>query len=203
MIEKIKTKGNVTVSRVYKSDFQKEGSLTAELRQEVVTVSKYPTSNMGNSLNDQIFSNDDFGLRTNNYESKETRVAFINVPETVNTVEKVEEKLRDFPNLCLIKTLSNRPILSSEDKNAIEQGFISLNTKANGQIIRYPEQSDRAGQIALTDTGKPQYRRISLSKEEKEDIDLRNDIPNDFYASPEILSEIEGVSIISEEQKIG
>lgn len=200
-IEKITTKSPIQVSRVYKSDFQKEKSLTAELRQEITVVSKYPTASMNNSLNTNLFSNDDFGIETKNYSSKETRVAFINVPESMDTAEKVQEHLAKFPNLCLYRILSNKPILSAEDIRAIEKGFITKDTKANSQIIRYPENSENAGQIALDNMDRPQYRRICISSSQMEDRDERNSEPNDFYMSAEIRNEL-NISVVEEAQRV-
>lgn len=200
-IEKITEKSPIQVSRVYKSDFQKEKSLTAELRQEVTVTSKYPTSSMNNSLNANLFSNNDFGIDTQNFISKETRVAFINVPESMETTEKVQEHLAKFPDLCLYRILSNKPILSDEDIRAIEKGFITMDTKANSQIIRYPENSENAGQIALDSMDKPQYRRICISSSQVEDKDERNSVPNDFYMSAEIRNEL-NISVVEEAQRV-
>ncbi len=199
-VEKTTKRGPIIVSRVYKSDFQKEKSLTAELRQEIITISKYPATQMGNSLNVNLFSNEDFGIETKDYESKETRVVFSNVLESMDTPEKVQQYINEkFPNLCLYKILSNKPILSEEDLMAIKNGFITKDTKANSQIIRYPEGNENAGQIALTAEEKVQYRRIGTSLTAKADEDYRNNDPKDMYMSAEIANELNIATVVTEQ----
>jgi hypothetical protein len=70
-IQKVTKRQPITVRRVYKSSFQKEGSLTAELEQKIITTTKYPTSVMGNSLNNSLFEINDFNLPTKNFENTE------------------------------------------------------------------------------------------------------------------------------------
>ena len=188
----------ILVSKVYKSTFQKANSLTAELRQEVVVKSYYPKTKMANSLNSQLFSDSEFGIEEEVYTSTETRVCFVNVPESMDTPEKVQEHLKKYPEACLYRTLSDKPILSKEDISAIEQGFTSMDKKALGQIVRIP-----SGELALTKSGKVQYRRISLSDIHKEDVDLRTDNVSSTYIPSEIREELEGtiVSVDDTEQK--
>ncbi len=191
----------VQVMKVYKSEFQKPNSLTAELRQEVVTTSYYPKANMSNSLNDKIFTTKDFGIDDQTYKSKETRVAFLNVPESFDTPEKVQEHLSKFPDLCLYRILSNKPILSQEDLRAIEQGFISIDTKANSQVVHYPDTSATPGMLALTSAGKVQYRRVAISTSFKEDEDQRNDSPEDTFLTEELKAELNNVEVVVPESQ--
>lgn len=196
--KEIQTSG-LELSRVYKSDFQKRGTLTAELKQKVKTKSFYPSQVVANNLQDNIFSTSDFGFGEKEYESVETRVAWIDVPENA-TVESVQAQLAKFPKANLYKILSNRPIVSDTEANAINnpEFDFTLDMIANRQIVRYPESHDEAGEIALDSNNKPQYRRIAFSISGMEDQDLRtNDA--EFYASPEIAQELQGInnSVIS------
>lgn len=193
----------VQVTQVYKSEFQKPNSLTAELRQEVVTTSYYPKANMSNSLNDKLFTTKDFGIDDQTYKSKEIRVAFLNVPESLDTPEKVQEHLKKFPELCLYRILSNKPILSEEDLRAIEQGFISIGTKAESQVVRYPDSSATPGMLALTKAGKVQYRRVAISTSFKDDEDQRNDNPEDTFLTEDLKAELNNVEVaVPESQTI-
>lgn len=193
----------IQVTQVYKSEFQKPNSLTAELRQEVVTTSYYPKANMSNSLNDKIFTTKDFGIDDQTYKSKEIRVAFLNVPESLDTPEKVQAHLAKFPELCLYRILSNKPILSEEDLRAIEQGFISIGTKAEAQVVRYPDSSATPGKLALTKAGKVQYRRVAISTSFKDDEDLRNDNPEDTFLTEDLKAELNNVEVaVPESQTI-
>jgi len=193
----------IQVTQVYKSEFQKPNSLTAELRQEVVTTSYYPKANMSNSLNDKIFNTKDFGIDDQTYKSKEIRVAFLNVPESLDTPEKVQAHLAKFPELCLYRILSNKPILSEEDLRAIEQGFISIGTKAEAQVVRYPDSSATPGKLALTKAGKVQYRRVAISTSFKDDEDQRNTNPEDTYLTEELKAELNNIEVaVPESQTI-
>lgn len=202
-IRKEISRSPIQVSQVYKSEFQKPNSLTAELRQEVVTTSYYPKANMSNSLNDKLFASEDFGVKDEVYESKEIRVAFLNVPESLDTPEKVQAHLAKFPELCLYRILSNKPILSEEDLRAIEQGFISVASKAKSQVVRYPDTSETPGMLALTKAGKVQYRRVSISTSFRNDDDQRNDIPEDTFLTEELKAELNNIEVaVPESQTI-
>ena len=52
----------IVCTRVYKSDFQKKGMLTAELRQEVVVNSFYPSQSVNNTLTDSLFAASEFNI---------------------------------------------------------------------------------------------------------------------------------------------
>lgn len=202
-IRKEISRSPIQVSQVYKSEFQKPNSLTAELRQEVVTTSYYPKANMSNSLNDKLFAAEDFGVKDEAYESKEIRVAFLNVPESLDTPEKVQAHLAKFPELCLYRILSNKPILSEEDLRAVEQGFISVASKAKSQVVRYPDTSETPGMLALTKAGKVQYRRVAISTSFKDDDDQRNDIPEDTFLTEDLKAELNNIEVaVPESQTI-
>lgn len=202
-IKKEVTVGPLTVSRVYKSDFQKEGTLTAELKQTIKTVSLYPTKSVSNSLSANIFDMKDFGFEEKPYESTETRVAWIDVPAN-STVESVTERLKATPNAMLYRILSNKPILSDTDNYAINSPElnVTINDFSNKQAVRYPEGAENAGQLALDKSGKIQYRRIAFSLNKVADVDSRTQDPSDFFASPELISELNNVVHVMPEQTL-
>ena len=202
-IRKEVTKGPLTVSRVYTSNYQKEGTLTAELRQTIKTTSLYPTKSVSNSLNANIFEAKDFGFEETPFENTENRVGWIDVP-TTSSLASVSDKLKAFPEAGLYRILSNHPILSDTDMFAIsaEELDVTKDTIANKQAVRLPEGDPRAGQLALDVNGKIQYRRIAFSTVEMADQDLRTLNPADFYASPELTAEINEVVHVMPEQSI-
>ena len=177
-MEKTSSFSPVVVEAVEKNRF---GKLQARISSIETITSVYGLKNGASSLDSQIFPSKDFGEgETHRNESK--RVFFLNVPESLDTIEKVQEHLKKFPNLHLFRILSTKPILSNEDLAAIDNGKLSLDTKANQQIVRNNE-----GKIVAFE-GKPQYKRICLSTEFREDEDLRNS--EDCYTSTEIWEEM-------------
>lgn len=178
-MEKTSTFSPVVVESVERNQFS--GKLQARISSIETIISVYGIKNGASSLDSQIFSTKDFGEgETHKNESK--RVFFLSVPETMDTIEKVQEHLKKFPNLHLFRILSNKPILSDEDLASIKNGKLTLDTKANNQVVR-----DNGGKIVPFED-KPQYKRICLSTEFKEDEDLRNS--GDAYTSPEIWEEM-------------
>ena len=53
----------VTVDKIGESEFQKEGTLTAQVRQVITTKSYYPSKQANDSFTNSMFDNDDFGFR--------------------------------------------------------------------------------------------------------------------------------------------
>ncbi len=82
------TTSKIELDKLSKSDFQKPGTLTAQIRQLVKTVSLYPAKKTTSDKQNNIFSNEDFGFGGQTFESIETRVAWLLVPET--TTEAAE-----------------------------------------------------------------------------------------------------------------
>lgn len=201
-IRKNVEQGAIEVSRVYKGDYNKAGEVTAELKQEVTTTSFYPTKQIRNDKQDNIYGLQDFGgtHTEKEYVNKERRVTWITVPEG-ETPEKVAEKLKAFPNARLYRMLANVPILSDNQKAGIEAGLTTKEVFAKRQIVRNPE----TGQIVLDKAGKPQYRAIFFSNDGKSDVDLRDSNPENKWVSEELKAEIdnmEGTEHIVPEQKI-
>lgn len=177
-MEKTSSFSPVVVEAVEKNRF---GKLQARISSIETITSVYGLKNGASSLDSQIFPAKAFG-EGEKYTNENKRVFFLNVPESLDTIEKVQEHLKKFPNLHLFRILSTKPILSNEDIAAINNGKLSLDTKANQQIVRNNE-----GKIVPFE-GKPQYKRICLSTEFREDEDLRQS--GDAYTSPEIWEEM-------------
>lgn len=177
-MEKTSSFSPVVVEVVEKNKF---GKLQARISSIETITSVYGIKNGASSLDSQIFPTIDFG-EGETYKNESKRVFFLSVPESLDTIEKVQEHLNKFPNLHLFRILSNKPILSNEDLAAIDNGKLSLDTKANQQVIRNNE-----GKIVAFE-GKPQYKRICLSTEFREDEDLRHS--GEAYTSPEIWDEL-------------
>lgn len=202
-IRKESLSSEILVSRVYEAEFQKEGTLTAELKQTVDTKSFYPTKSVTTSLQDNIFTIENFGFKEQEFDSRETRVAWISVP-LGSTEESVKQQLESFPDAVIYKILSNHPILSEEDKHIIASGEFSMtkDTVADKQAVRYPKEHESAGELIYDNNGKIQYRRTAFSKETKIDEDYRTEDPSKFYASPDLLAEINGTNFIIDDQSI-
>ena len=188
----------IVVSRVYKSDYQKEGTLTAELKQTITKEFFYPSKQVENSIQGNIFSLDEFGFKEDKYESTETRVAWIDVPVN-STVESVMKKLKTFPKARINKYLSNSPILSDTDKYAIDNPDleVDLDTFANRQVVRYGANHENAGELILDRNGKVQYRRNAFSPSGAADVDIRS-AEAAMYLSEEIRAEYNGVAMESQ-----
>ena len=197
------TDGPLIVSRVYTSPFQKKGTLTAELKQTVTVKSFYPSAQVSNSIQDNPFSASEFGFQEQEFDSKDTRVAWIDVPLGSN-VETVKQKLEGIKDARLYRVLSNRPIISDNQQYAIDNPEldVSLDSIANEQVVRYPEGHEDAGKLILDRNGKVQYRRNALSVRGFEDKDMRTPEPSDFYVTPELHAEINGSVHIEESQQV-
>lgn len=203
------TKGSITCSRVYTSDYQAEDTQTAELRQENKTLSYYPTRQITSNMQDNPFGLADFGFNEEPYESIEKRVGWIDVP-VGKTVEDMNQALAGKEGCTLYKVLSNKPILTNRQKYAISQGLRTMDQFADAQVVRYGEnyvpragQGGAPGQLITDLHGKIQYRRVFYSNTPKEDIDMRNAVPEDLYMSTAISAEVHGQSaVVHEGQEI-
>jgi hypothetical protein len=194
----------ITVARVFKGDYQKEGTLTAELKQAVTITSHYPTRAIVNSLQDNIFSAEDFSFEPETHVNVETRVAWINIPENAS-INDVETRLKKAKKAVLYRIMSNRPILTDNQQNAINNPDLEaeLDTFALTQVVRYGEdRGDLAGKLILDRNGKVQYRSVFFSSEPKEDEDRRNADLEDVYIPEEIHAELVGETPTIEGQDI-
>lgn len=182
--------GNIEVAELKVSDFQKKGTKTAVLKQTVKTTSLYPAKSVSNNLQDNIFGLEEFGADFvgEPYVSERTNVAFMDVPEA-STIETVKAKLALFPKATLYRIMANKPILNSNQEYAIKQGLKTMDDFANAQAVKYGQDDDKGhvkGNLILDKHGKVQYKVTYFSTTEKEDMDLRNDIPDDQYLTPEL-----------------
>lgn len=188
--------GNIVVSRVYKSEYQKDDTLTAELKQEVITTSFYPTKTTSNEFNDSVYDNDDFGFEEQEFESTETRVAWILVPSGTK-LKEVAKRIAKMEKAVLYRLLSNKPIISKDQAYAIGQGRITKDQIAMSQVIRYPEEDyngnphEQASELITDNNGNVQYRKIFFSKDgTKKDKDTRSADPESIYVPEELEQEL-------------
>ena len=182
--------GNIEVTELKVSDYQKKGTKTAVLKQTIKISSLYPAKSVSNNLQDNIFSLEEFGkdFVTEPYVSTRVNVAFMDVPEA-STIESVTKKLAAFPNATLYRIMGNKPILNSNQEYAIKENLKTMDDFAKSQVVRYGADDDKdhkKGDLILDKHGKIQYKVTYFSATEKEDIDLRNADPSDFYVSPEL-----------------
>ena len=185
-----KTYAGLEVARIYTSDYQKEGTKTAELKQTVTTKSYYPTKSVSSNLSENVFDTKDFGFEEKEYERKSTRVAWVDVPANLSE-EAIKAQFAKFPEATIQQTLANHPILSDKQKYAIEAGLTTKDIIADSQVLRYSKGSEQEGQIILDEnTKKPMYRGLYFRTTRVEDVDLRTSDPEDFYASPAIELEL-------------
>ncbi len=195
------SKGPVTFDSFRVSSFQRAGTKTAILRQEVKTVSHYPSIQVENDKQDNLFSLDEFGAEEQSFTTVEHRVAFMDVPENI-TEEQMQEKLRqaNANGACLYKVLSNYPILTDNHKNAIARGLTDLDTIAKSQVVRYPAGSDNEGEIIPDPAGKIQYRKVFFSKTAKADEDYRGN--GNEYVPEDIEREFAGGVTANADQEV-
>lgn len=184
-------KSAIEVSRIYKSDFQKEGSETCELKQTVKVVSFYPSKSVKSNLGDNLFDASEFGYEEQEFKQERTDVAWILVPEGT-TVDTVKAMLAKVDKATLYRIISNHPILTDNQRYSISQGLKTMDDFADAQVMRYGTDTEdhNAGDLVLDSNGKPQYKACFFSKEGKADIDLRTSDPQDFYTSVSIYAEL-------------
>lgn len=152
-----KSVGTLTVDSVKENSFKPELD-QAMLRQEV-TIS-YTKRN----VSDSVFDEADFNLPSSDFTKK--RVAWIPVPKGT-TKEQVVEKLKAYPTGCIQRILSLKPILSADDKRAIENKITTLEKIGSSQIVRDTDA------VVVDYEGKTQYAKNVYSKTEVADIDTR------------------------------
>tara|TARA_R100001377_G_scaffold85310_1_gene71490 strand:+ start:26756 stop:27385 length:630 start_codon:yes stop_codon:yes gene_type:complete len=196
--------GPVTVSRVYASDYQKEGTLTAELKQKITTNTTYPSKRVTNSLDGNVFSTEEFGFEPSEpFVNHETRVAWIDVP-VGTSIEAVVAKLAGAPGACLYRIMDNKPVISDNQQDAIRnpERNVTIDTFSNRQAVRYPMGHTNEGKLAIHSSGKVQYRRIAFSATAKNDVDNRNADLDYGYVSAELQAEVDNttVTVIAEQQ---
>lgn len=184
-------KSAIEVSRIYKSDFQKEGSETCELKQTVTVLSYYPSKSVKSDLGDNLFDANDFGYSEKEFKQERTDVAWIIVPKGT-TVDTVKAMLAKVDKATLYRIISNKPILTDNQKYAITQGLKTMDDFADAQVVRYGSsiEGHEEGELVLDSNGKVQYKATFFSKEAKADIDLRTSDPADVFHSVSIYAEL-------------
>lgn len=192
--------GKITLDKISKSDFQKEGTLSAQLRQIVTTVSSYPSKKTATELQANIFDNAEFGFEAKTYESTEARIAWIPVPANIDqAVLEAKLVLANEKGACIYRVLSNAPILDENQKYAITAGIRTLDQFAATQAVRYPENEKTiadgtANKLTLDKAGNVQYRRTFFWNSPMADVDVRGTV--EPYVSPELMAELAGASVM-------
>lgn len=213
-IEKKTSKGQVTVSRVYKAHYQKTGTLTAEMKQDVTETSLYPDKTIRNDLQGNIYDASEYNSEKKEFTKNRIDVTWVDVPDT-ESVESVKTRLSQYPNATLYRVLSNHPIMSDSLKKYY-QGLIDSNQEAeakrlkdrlaNSQVLRYHQTSTDdgyfKGDLILDKFGKPQYKACFLDETGvKEDCDMKTEDPADYYTSTEVYMSLNHI-IIGNQQDV-
>ena len=172
-ITKNTTYGDVTIDSVKASKYQKNGTLTAQLRQVIKTITTYPSTVIGDGVSDNLFDDNEFSLSEGkSYENEETRVTWINVPDTC-TIQVLQQRLDNLKaqgkQPCIMKVVSNEPILTDNQKNAIDRGLKTKDDFADKQVVRYGKNSENQGALILDSEGNPMYKRNYFFKDRVED----------------------------------
>lgn len=194
-------KSALEVSRVYKTDYQKEGTLTAEIKQTVTTKSFYPSKSVRSNFQDNPFSNEEFGFSEQEFVSVEKRVAWIDVPQN-STEESVKEILKKFPEASLYKVLANRPILTDNQTYAINANLTTEDAIGEKQLVKYPDNHEKKGEIVMDSLNKPQYRAIFFKTTAHADLDQRTSEPSDFYATPSVKAVLSPNSVTASQDHL-
>lgn len=166
-MEKSVNFGKIVISNLYTSKYQKKGTITCELKQVVTTTTTYPSAGIG--LGDNLFDSSEFSeLESPSYENKETRVFWMNVPAGT-TSQDVQLRLDKAVNAKLVKILSNRPILNSNQENAISSGLTTLEKIAESQVVK-----DKDGKM-ISRNGEPCFKKIVFAIKGAEDENILHD----------------------------
>ena len=132
-------------------------------------------------------------------------VAWMDIPQCV-TVEALTERLKKFPEATIYKIVDNHPILTDNQKYAINQGLRNMEDYANAQVVRHgsddPEGKWAAGDLVLDNLGRPVYKATFFSSVKKDDVDRRDSNPLNYLVTEEIQNEMSGVAIFSQTQGI-
>lgn len=198
-VRKEVSKSALEVSRVYAANYQKEGTLTAEIKQTVTTESFYPSKSVSNNLKDNPFSNAEFGFNETKYSSSQTRVVWVEVPLN-STVDSVKAKLATLPEATIYRIYSNQPIISDSQKYAITAGLTSTEAIADTQAVRYPEGDPQAGLLILKD-GKPQYKADFFKTTSIADVDGRDSDPANSFITAKMRPELVGTTMTATVQQ--
>lgn len=191
------TRTKVELTRIYAAEFQKAGTLTAELKQEVITTSFYPSKKVETSMQNGLFSTSDFGFDEQVFTNTETRYAWVPVPEgaTEDQVKQMLEKA-NANGAVIYKVLDNEPILDESQLYSISIGQRTLADFANRQVVRYPKDHGTMPEQICLVNNKVQYRKTYFWNSAKGDVDNRG--KGKVYVSPELTAELEGVQAVAQ-----
>lgn len=201
-VKKVVSVSEITLDKLGVSgEFQKPGTITAQIRQIVRTESSYPEKKVTSNLQANFFATEDYGFGSKDYSNDENRVAFLLVPE--NATEAIIIAKLQTANAaggCIYRVLSNSPILDDNQKYAISAALRTVNQFANSQVVRYPKTAENdlkglSGKIWTDAAGNIQYRRTFYWNTPQEDVDLR-DASKPVYMSPEIAAELKGAGVL-------
>lgn len=193
-IRKVRTVGPITVDHVRSSEFDKEGTQQAQIRQEIETISYYPAATIKNSMSDNLFEMSDFSdMKERSFPNTEKRVTWMTVPYGT-TPEEVAERLARYPKAVIYRTISNHPILTDNQQMAIRQKLRTKDEFADRQVLRYAPGTEVNGRDVSEELilfrDKVQYRVNHFSLEGKEDVDERTEDIMDQYLTPKIAEEL-------------
>lgn len=202
----VRTYGAITIDKIFISDFQKKGTKSVQLRQQVETIDYYPAKKAHNEFSAGLFGADEFGFEEQEFKNIEQRVAWENVPESA-TEEVIRQRIAMLNEQKgrIYKVLSNSPILGPDEMSAIETGIVSngvlttgeeiLEKIAKRQAVRYPaDHQTTPNQLILDINGKVQYRRMGVKNSEVEDSDLRDADPAKGFLTTEMAAELQGAA---------
>ena len=194
------SRGQVTCSKLSKSEYNKAGMLTAELRQAVTTITTYPSATISDGISDVLFGSADFDLADGqSFTNSSNRVYFMNVPvlhpvtkqpltqESINA--SIAELIAEGQNPCIYKVISNSPVLTPNQEAAVKSGLQTMDFFAEKQVVRFPNAHAQAGQICLDQHGNIQYRNVFYKTSLIEDEN--NCDPNGvLYTTPKLEAEL-------------
>ena len=188
-------KSRVVVEMLKRGDFQKNGTITAVLRQRVLIHATYPSISIDNDKQSNPFTIGEFSGAGagQSHNSRENRVAFIDVP--VGTpIATIQAKIAT--DAQLYRIMSSEPVLTNNHVNAIERGLTSKDEIAKSQVARFPQGDPNAGSIIADKTNnKPvQYRKVFFWNGPKADEDLRG---GDAYVSEALQLELNPVAPVA------
>lgn len=192
-ITREKSYGKISIDSVQASSYQKAGTLTCQLRQVINTKTTYPSVQLSDGVSDSLFGSSEFTnvAEGQTYENNETRIAWINVPSDT-TVQAVQAKLDALYSAgkepCIMKIVSNEPILTDNQLNAISRGLKTMDDFANSQVVRYGENHPNGNVLILDDNGNPMYKRTFFQSEMVEDENRCS--ADKVYVSAEIAEEL-------------
>jgi hypothetical protein len=205
-IKKDVTYGNITIDEVSPGNFAKKDKngkeiLTARLRQIVTTVTTYPSAQVSDELSDNLFATEDFNLGDGQeFTNLETRICFLKVPAecTVQQLEMMFKNLKEEGKKpCIVKMLSNEPILEKRHMRSIDIGQRTKEQYAESQVVRRGKNSSNPGEIILDSFGNPMYKVTFFSKDKRADIN--NCGSSEVYIPESLQEEISEVTTQNEE----